>query len=276
MKLLILASLLFSAEAFPWGATGHRAVGEIAQQHLTRRAYKQITRILGGESLAQASTWPDEIKSEPETYKYTYNWHYTDWPDHMHDHDESTSSGKLMTSIKEQLAVLKDPAADVEKKKFALRFVVHLIGDLHMPLHVGNGIDRGGNSCRVTFHGRNTNLHALWDEGMIEFTDLSFTELARFAQEGKKKKDRWAVQTGTPVDWARESKILRGTIYPENVKVDAKPIASVKEYCRTDITVAPEMMPKLGYEYSYKFMPIVEEKIYQAGVRLAYLLNQNL
>lgn len=274
MKLLIIAALFVSADAFSWGPTGHRAVGEIAEKHLTPKAKKQIYRILEGISPAQASTWSDEIKSEPETYKYTYNWHYTDWPDEMHQHDETHSTGKLLTSINEQLAVLKDSSADKEKKKFALRFLVHLVGDLHMPLHVGNGIDRGGNACRVTFHGEKTNLHALWDEGMINFTKLSFTELSRFSMEGKSKSDRLAAMKGTPLDWASESKVLRSQIYPENVKVETKAITSVKEYCRTDINVAPEAMPKLGYEYSYKFVPVMQQKIYEAGVRLAMLLNQ--
>lgn len=274
MKMILVLGVFFSQAAFSWGPTGHRAIGEVAQKHLTLKSKSAVNKILGGQSLAGAANWPDEIKSEPQTYSHTYDWHYTDWPEEMHQHDETNSSGKLMTAINEQLATLKDPSADSEKKKFALRFVIHLIGDLHMPLHVGNGLDRGGNSCRVTFHGKSTNLHALWDEGLIDFTKLSFTELARFSMENKNKTDRRTAMSGTPLDWAQESKTLRAQIYPPNVKENPKAMTSMREYCRTDISVTPEMMPKLSYEYSYEFMPLVQERIYQAGVRLAMLLNQ--
>src|SRR5690606_6045852 len=174
-----------------------------------------------------------------------------------------------------QLAVLKDPAASKEKKAFALKFIVHLIGDLHMPLHVGNGLDRGGNSCKVLFHGKEFNLHALWDEGMIEFTQLSFTELAQFATEGRKLEDSRSWKLGSPVDWALESKQLRAQIYPADVVASTEPI-SQRRYCRQDVPVTMEEMPKLGYEYSYLFMPVVEKRLFQAGLRLAQLLNQAL
>lgn len=274
MKHALFLGLFISAEVFAWGATGHRAVGEIAAAHLTPKAKAKLGPILKGESLAQASTWADEIKSEPETYKDTFNWHYTDWPDEMKEHDESHSSGKLLTSISEQIAIIKSADATSEKKKAAVRFLAHLVGDLHMPLHVGNGIDRGGNLCKVTFHGKVTNLHALWDEGMVDQSNLSFTELARFSGEGKTLKDRRSAEEGSPVDWAKESKNLRAGIYPENVKT-TKTNMSMKEYC-VDGNVPQDQMPKLGYEYSYRFFPVVKDQVYQAGVRLALLLNQSL
>lgn len=275
MKVLILCGLLFSASAYPWGSTGHRVVGEIAQKHLNLQAATQVRAILQSQSLARVSTWADEIKSEPETYKYTYNWHYTDWADEMHHHDETNSSGKLMTSINDHLRILKDPLSTMPQKEFSLKFLVHLIGDLHMPLHVGNGLDQGGNTCKVTFHGKPTNLHAVWDEAMIEFTNLSFSELSRFSSQGRTQTEINLMMSGTPADWALESKQLRATIYPDNVTA---PLAAsaLKEYCRKDIVVPAEQMPKLGYEYSYKFMPVVETRLFHAGLRLAHLLNQNL
>ena len=274
MKYSLLLGLFISAEVFAWGATGHRAVGEIADAHLSPRAKLKLKLIMKGESLAQAATWADEIKSEPETYKDTFNWHFTDWPDEMKEHDEAHSSGKLLTSISEQMAVIKNAEVSSEKKKMAIRFLAHLIGDLHMPLHVGNGIDRGGNFCKVTFHKSTTNLHALWDEGMIDQARLSFSELARFSSEAKTLKDRRSAEEGSVVDWAKESKNLRAGVYPENVKPQ-KMNMSTKEYC-VDGNVPADQMPKLGYEYSYRFFPVVKDQLYNAGVRLALLLNQIL
>jgi hypothetical protein len=273
MKAIIVSALFISTSAFAWGPTGHRTVGEIAEKMMEPKALFNARTILGGHSLARVATWPDEIKSDPGRYQYTYFWHYTDWADDAHDHDETNSAGKLMGAIDTQLAVLKNPDAPLAEKQFALKFVVHLIGDLHQPLHVGNGLDQGGNYCKVTYMGQATNLHALWDEGMINFTNLSFTEFARFVTAGKTKEQMAAARSGTPLDWARESKNIRATIYPENVIEPQAPM-STRSYCRKEVTL--EEMPKLSYDYAYKFMPVVEERIFLAGVRLALLLNQAL
>lgn len=273
MKAFIVSALFISTSAFAWGPTGHRAVGEIAEKFMNPSALLKARNILKGNSLARAATWPDEIRSEPARYSQTYPWHFTDWADDAHDHDETNSSGKLMTAIETQLAVLKDPNAASEAKEFALKFIVHLIGDLHQPLHVGNGLDAGGNFCKVTFMGKAMNLHALWDEGMIDFTNLSFTEIAKFVTAGKTVEQVTAARSGTPIDWARESKELRGKVYPANVTEPTAPM-SIKAYCQKEVPA--DQIPKLSYEYSYQFMPIVEERLYLSGVRLAMLLNEAL
>lgn len=275
MKTLILVTLFFSAQALAWGPTGHRTVGQVAERFLNTSTLVKVYEILDNQTLARVSTWPDEIKSEPETYSSTFNWHYTDWADRSHDHDETNSSGKMIAAIREQMAVLKDPLASKEKKAFALKFLVHLIGDVHMPLHVGNGLDRGGNACKVLFHKQPTNLHALWDEGMIDFTKLSFTELTSFVSQGRSVEQIRVWKSGDVLDWARESKELRAELYPAEVKPGSAPL-SVKQYCRTDIAVAVEDMPDLSYGYSYQFLPVLEERLFQAGLRLAMVLNEVL
>ncbi len=275
MKALLVIGLLFTVEAFAWGPTGHRAVGEIATKFLEPSIRLKLQTLLKGDSLARVANWPDEIKSEPQTYSSTYNWHYTDWADDAHDHDETASSGKLIGSINEQLKVLKDPTSPDDKKVFAIKFIVHLVGDLHMPLHVGNGTDIGGNACKVIFQGKATNLHALWDEGMIDFTKLSFTELTHFISQGKNVSQVQAWRKGDVIDWARESKELRSQIYPDNVVASPAPQSS-RTYCRMDTPVLESEMPRLSYEYSYKFVPVVEQRLFQAGLRLAMLLNQNM
>lgn len=275
MKILILALAFAASNAFAWGPTGHRAIGAVADRFLDPTVAVKVFQILGGQNMARVSNWSDEIKSEPETYSHTYNWHYTDWKDGDHDHDETSSSGKLLTAINEQLAVLKNPNTSLSEKNFALKFVVHLVGDLHQPLHVGNGLDQGGNKCRVVFQKKEMNLHQVWDEAMIDFTNLSYSELANFVMQGRTKADVMAWRQGSVVDWARESKELRGSVYPADVRSTEAPM-SVKQYCRSDIVIASEDMPKLSYEYSYKFVPVVEKRIYQAGLRLAVLLNEHL
>jgi hypothetical protein len=277
MKIFIVALALLSSNAvLAWGNNGHRVVGEIATRFLDVDVLVKAHKLLNGQSLAQVSTWPDEIKSEPATYQYTFNWHYTTWQTEDHDHsenEENSSTGFLLKSINDQLAVLRDPKATDDQKAFSLKFVVHLIGDIHMPLHVGNGTDQGGNFCKVTYMGQATNLHALWDEGMIDFLKLSFTELAKFVSEGKNVDDFSVIRSGTVVDWALESKNIVPTLYPADVTPSSEPM-SIRTYCKKDVLA--EEMPKLSYEYAYKFVPVMEKRLHAAGVRLALLLNQNL
>lgn len=274
MKKIILVLCFISFEALPWGATGHRVVGEIAELYLTKKAYKNIQFILKGESLARAANWPDEIKSEPETYSHTYNWHYTEWPENNEQHDHEHNGGKLIPAIDDNLKVLKNPKSTQSEKAFALRFVVHLIGDIHQPLHVGNGLDQGGNACKVVFQGINSNLHRVWDEDMINFTKLSFTEMTKFILDTTTKNDVQKIQSGTPLDWARESKELRNLVYPSEITPTPDQSYAYKNYCRIDSEVPIHLMPILGYQYSYKFMPIVERRLKEAGMRLAKLLNE--
>jgi hypothetical protein len=275
MKSLMLALMLLSVNAFGWGPTGHRVVGAVAEKHLDSSVHSKIIKILEGQSLSRVANWPDEIKSEPVKYSYTFNWHYTDWADDVHDHDETNSSGKLLSSINDQIAVLKNQEATNEAKAFALKFIIHLVGDLHQPLHVGNGLDQGGNFCKVIFQGQPMNLHSLWDEGLINFTKLSYSELADYVSQGHSVQQIQAWKSGTVLEWALESKELRGKIYPENVNPTQAPM-SIKQYCRKDVVVTSEETPKLSYEYTYKFVPVVEQRLYQAGLRLALVLNEAL
>jgi hypothetical protein len=273
MKLFIVSALLISTSAFAWGPTGHRTVGEIAEKYMNPKSLLAARTILQGNSLARVATWPDEIRSDPAHYSNTYPWHYTDWADDAHDHDESASSGKLMGAINDQLAVLKDANATREQKEFSLKFVVHLIGDLHQPLHVGNGLDQGGNLCKVSYMGQTMNLHSVWDEGLINYTNLSFSEIAKFVSAGKTAADMNLARSGSPLDWARESKELRAKIYPANVVEPQAPM-SIKAYCQRDVPA--DQTPKLSYDYAYQFMPILEQRLFLAGVRLAMLLDQVL
>ena len=273
MKFFFLLFLFISFPAFAWGPTGHRVVGEVAQKNLSPKTLTKVKALLNGEDLSRVSNWPDEIKSDPDKYGSTFRWHYTDWPDEMKEHTEANSSGSLIGSINEQLAVLKDKKANHDKKVFALKFLVHLVGDVHMPLHVGSGLDRGGNTCKVLFHGQPTNLHELWDEGMINFTQLSYTELSRYVAQGRSSAEINEWKKGKLLDWAEESKKIRTEVYP----ADVNPAVGVsRKYCRLEPVVKEDEMPKLAYEYSYRFLPVLERRLFQAGLRLAVLLNDNL
>lgn len=310
---LLLASFYLNS-AGAWGPTGHRAVGEVAEKYLSKWKLRKIKKLLDGESLARVSNWPDKIKSDPDNYRYTYSWHYTNWPVGQDQYDPN-QSGSLITSIQDNIKILKDKKKSKSERAFALKFLVHLIGDLHQPLHVGNGEDRGGNRCKVYYQKELVNLHKMWDESMIEFSQLSFTELARFVidKHGQDKKMIRNLQKDGILTWAKESKHIRETLYPAEIppqtdtdqntasqssqhqsqyhkhqkghvcKVDHQKGGLLlaenslnKKYCKKDVDLPDEEIPRLGYRYAYKFMPVLEKRIFEAGVRLAKVLEEAL
>ena len=149
---LLLLLTLPSHYAFAWGATGHRSIGLIAQQHMTPAALKRAEQILEGHNLAYVSTWADEIRSDPKKYGDTFNWHFTTWQDEVELHNanlENKSTGFLLSKVNQQSVVRNPAKSTLAEKAIALRFLVHLIGDLHQPLHVGGSNDQGGNACKV-------------------------------------------------------------------------------------------------------------------------------
>jgi hypothetical protein len=245
---LVLITVVVFSDGFGWGATGHRATGLIAERYLTNKAKKRVQQILGGESLAMVSTWMDEIRSD-STYNYTTDWHWTTIPDGGRYEDvESNPDGKIIVMIEKMAKELKTGKLTSKQQQEYLKMLVHLVGDIHQPLHVGNPGDRGGNDVKVKWFRNDSNLHRVWDSEMIDDTKLSYTELANsFIIPEKDVIKKWQ---GTSVrDWAMESVGYRPQVY--------------------DIGNS-----NLGYQYSYKYFPSAKTRMLQAGIRLAGLLNE--
>jgi len=250
MKKLIIIQLILLVviEASAWGPTGHRATGLIAEKYLTKKARKELQRILGGQSLAMASTWMDEIRSDT-AWNFTADWHWVTVQDgQSYDQSEKNPNGDIIQTIEKIIEALKSKKLNAKEEVEQLKMLVHLIGDLHQPLHVGGGNDRGGNDVRVSWFRTDSNLHRVWDSDMIDDTRLSFTELAESLE--KPDETRLAALQKTNVrDWATESMTYRKQVY--NIGDG-----------------------KLGYLYSYNNFHIVRMRLLQAGVRLAGVLNE--
>ena len=264
---LVAASVLAAltpSPAFAWGKTGHRVVAAIADTQLSGLARAHIREILGGsESLDEAATWPDEMRSAPEPFwqKTATPWHYVTLNGIIYDH--APSEGDALEALDRFRATLQDPKASVADKQLALRFIVHLVGDLHQPLHVCKCCDKGGNDVRVTWFGKPTNLHAAWDSAIVDDEQLSFSELAaRLVRHTSDQDvvDWWDIN---PRDWISESAQLREQIYA-NIP---RPKAPKDKKAKADA------LPDLSYDYVYKFTPVMERRLQQAGVRLAAYLN---
>lgn len=245
--LLFVLLLLVAADVFGWGATGHRATGLIAEQYLTSKTKKKLATILGQESLAMVSTWMDEIRSD-STYDYAVTWHYTTVPDGKKYEDvASNPDGKVVAMIEKFMADLKGKKLNKKQELETLKMLVHLVGDIHQPLHVGKPGDRGGNDVKVKWFRAESNLHRVWDSEMIDGTQLSFTELANsLGKPDKLTIKKW--QSATVRDWAHESMTYRPQVY--------------------DIGNG-----NLSYAYGYKYFSIAKMRMLQAGVRLAGMLN---
>ncbi|MEA2602620.1 MAG: nuclease [Acidobacteriota bacterium] len=248
-RIAALAVLLLAlpGSASAWGPTGHRVVGRIAEHHLTPEAQRGVVALLGPDSLARVSTWADDIRSDPNWKKST-PWHFLSIDDN--ETLETTArapEGDVLEAMQRFEKVLRDPQADRQSKADALKFLVHFVGDVHQPLHVGRRADRGGNEIIVLWFSEPSNLHSVWDNGMIDATKLSFSELAEFIDHPTPEEVA-AWQRATYADWIRES-------------FDARP--QVYDIGKRD----------LSFDYAFRNMSLVEKRLVQAGVRLAGLLN---
>jgi hypothetical protein len=176
LSLLLVA--LLPSHGFGWGSTGHQVVADIASHYLDPKARIAVQDLLGGESMASVSTWMDQIRSQSK-YRYTNTWHWVTIPDGMHYDDiEKKPEGDVIEATERMVTILRSDTASRDDKEFALRLLIHLVGDLHQPLHVGNGVDKGGTDMQLRWMKRGSNLHQVWDSGIIEAMGQSREELS--------------------------------------------------------------------------------------------------
>jgi nuclease S1 len=260
IALAMLIALQAATPVWAWGRLGHRVISRIAEENLTPKAKVAIVALLEpGESLADASLWADENRGRlPKTAP----WHYVDVPLGEPNYDpkfsgDVPSKGCVVDKINEFKLTVKDLSKPVEDRRFALRFLIHCIEDLHMPMHVGDNGDKGGNQTQVRFYDRGTNMHALWDTLIIEHVskseefwlgDLASLDTAENLTEWMK---------GTVEDWATESLLAARQPY---------------QVPETGLRLKPGQ--KLAYVYQDKSLPVIRQRLSQAGVRLAMVLNE--
>lgn len=245
----LLFAIAFSNHLFGWGQTGHRITGAIAEKYLKAKTRRNIQKLIGDESLAMISTWMDEIRSIP-AYNHTHDWHWVTIPDGMtYEQAEKNPNGDIIEAIQRLSRVLKNKHETDSARRDALKMLVHLVGDIHQPLHVGRGDDRGGNDVKVRWFGQNSNLHRVWDTDMIESYKLSYSEYADFIyRKYNKQANNW--KSTNPLQWAYESMQPRDQIY---------------DFDRSK---------SLGFEYHFRMRDLYEMRLMQAGVRIAALLNE--
>lgn len=251
MPNIILLILLISCfnECFAFGKIGHRTVAEIASRHMSAQSLKEASRLLQGRSLAMVANWADEIR-DLEEWKHSFWWHFVTVEDgYNYAKSSKNTNGDIYQSIRHFEKVLTSSKVDLERGQ-ALKWLIHLVADIHQPLHVGRGADQGGNKIQVNWMGQATNLHKVWDEHLIQEQRLSFTEMSDFLNfyTTDEIKD-W--QSDDLDIWLEESLGLRTEVYKIGNRV-------------------------LNYEYYGRCVPLINRRIRQAAMRLAALLDRCL
>jgi len=266
--------------AFAWGPQGHRTVGAIADRLLTPAAHAQVAELLaadlekfgnpsGRTTLESVAVWADEIRGTPADHP---RWHYDDLPlCGSAPRDSYCPGGECNSAQLERLtAVLADTQADLRARNEALKWIVHLVGDIHQPLHAADNGDLGGNRVRVALAGVHTRgrltLHGAWDS---ELVTLALETRSR--QQPPRDIDALAVEAreltaeagqGTPSDWASQSNHLaRNVAY---------------QYPGFACGSVPVGLVVLDRDYQREAEAIVRERLLLAGGRLANLLNETL
>lgn len=253
MKKTII-TLSFAAaflSAFGWGQKGHDTVAAIAEKHFTPVTAAAVTDLLDGHSPVYYANWLDNASHTPE-YAYSKTWHYKNIDaDQTYESAPDIPEGNVEKAIYEQTAVLMDPDSGREQKNLALKMVIHLVGDIHQPMHMGHASDLGGNRHNVKYFRSSSNLHSVWDSKLPESAhNWSYTEWVEQIDRATHEMADEILAGGTPATWGKETYEIARKVY------DATPID-------TNIT----------YDYISDWTPTIEQQFLRGGLRLADLLN---
>ena len=254
-KLALAIIVLFSPIlASAWGYQGHRITGQIADSYLSPKARIAIKKILGYEPLSVAGNWADFVRSDP-SFKYMDPWHFVDFERPMSQPEmteflEHDTHENAYSKLKFFVGELKKKNLSTANKLMYLRLVIHLVEDIHQPMHAALDGTDGGNKIKVQWFNEPTNLHTIWDTKLVEFQGFSYTEYASLINHTTATQ-RAAWQKAPITQWIFES-----------TEISTKAIAEAK----------PD--EKLSYNYNFKYIGTINQQLLKGGVRLAGLLNE--
>jgi hypothetical protein len=301
----------FTSQVYAWGDLGHSAVGYLAEENLTLEGKAFMNSIMGGEPMSLSATWPDAVRDDARFEPFA-NYHFFEIPDGMSygkipaDRIAPRSADTIIERGPEFILLQKSPRVlNLVQKQIMMRYFIHVVGDVHQPLHIGNGVDRGGNLCDVKMPGADgkhfkTNLHSAWDTAMPELLKSAIIAEANtknkpikyfshrhlieaIVEEAKNEGTYYGIaelaKNSSKADWYNESQALRAKVYPDDA-----PVASTERpYCKVvnhetgkveDGKYDPEKIPVLTQEYIKNSLVIIKKRIILAGLRLANEINK--
>jgi hypothetical protein len=266
MKRLILGLLvtaltgIYCVPANGWGQEGHRSIAKIAYDHVKCRTRKKLDKIIGERGMIYWANWADEIKSDniyPQSIKD--GWHYQDFEAGLSDslvadalvHYRS-EGGNLFRALDSLELEMAGEKVDPMNANHIMRFIIHLNGDRYCPVHIAHMDDKGGNTVKMKWFGRETNLHAVWDAKIIESQGYSYTEYAQMIQDeyGDMKRE---------IEKKSDEQLLIDSYHMTE---------SIYQY--------QQIWDGNTYHYIYTWRQPMERQLYIAGIRLAMWLNKNL
>lgn len=252
IAMLMFALLLPVKNAFGWGQEGHRIIGQIAYNHLTKKAKKQINNILGEEGIVFWINWADEIKSDT-IYPNSYDWHFQDLEAGLTEAELQQmrqrypeQGGNLWRAMDSLYGELSRDGSNLD----ALRFLIHITGDFFCPMHTGHLDDLGGNRVKMKWFGSSTNLHSVWDSEIIKARGYSYTEYAMYLEKAFRGEQAAAAKK-SQTDYILDNYNFTQKIYAYQETWDGN-----------------------AYHYVYQFAPQMERQLYLGGLYLARILNE--
>ena len=251
-KVLSIAfALLIPAMALAWGPKGHDTVAYIADKHLSKKTLQKVTEVLEGHSLVYVANWMDNA-SHTDEYAYTKTWHYVnvDPEEGTYANSVKAASGDAVTAINALVENLKSGELTPEEERVQLMMLIHIVGDIHCPMHAGHKSDRGGNGTQVKYFGKQKKLHSVWDSEIVESAHRwSYSEWQDQIDRATPKQQQ-AYMQGTPNDWIEETVILANEVYESASEVG-----------------------NMSYDYVAEYAPIIEQQFLKGGLRLAKLIE---
>ena len=250
LLLSTMAIALTSVMSWGWGQKGHDVTAYIAEQHLTPTPRAAIDRALDGKSIVYWANWLDNASHTPQ-YAYTKTWHYKNINEGVAYEDMALNpKGDAVTAITTMIEQLSRHGDNTIDSVLDLKILVHVVGDIHQPMHMGHATDLGGNKVQVRFFDRGTNLHSIWDGSLVESAHKwSYTEWQQQLDRLTPQQQEAIIQ-GSIHDWAKESVAIADKIYKET------PAGT-----------------KVSYNEIAAAAPIIEQQLVKGGLRLAHILN---
>lgn len=247
---LLTLFLPMALQLLAWGQKGHDVTAYIAEQHLTPAARGAVDSLLQGKSIVYWSNWLDNAVHTPE-YAYAKTWHYRNIDaDQTYETAPLNPTGDCVTACREQVRVLSSDSTDFERKALALKMLVHIMGDMHQPMHLGHLSDRGANNIKVKFFDRETNLHSVWDGALPEAAHKwSYTEWQQQIDRATPAQEAEII-AGSFDDWARQTYNICTSCY-----------------------VYFQPGSKVMYNDIARWTPVIEDQFLRGGLRLAHVLN---
>jgi hypothetical protein len=250
----ILSAILFlvlTSQLSAWGYKAHYVIAEIAERNLTPNAKAKVDDMLKGRKMVYWADWMDKVRSD-STYDFVRTWHFANVDSgYTYETMPKMETGDVVTATELALKMIQSKTENDSVKTMYLKFLIHLIADLHCPVHAGRSTDRGGNLHTLSWFGRPTELHTLWDEQILDAARIwSYSEWADNLIAGTTAADIAQMQRGAPKEWFNETVLITKHIY----------------------SVTPKDQ-NFSFRYVYQNSHIVEQQLTLGGYRLAYVLN---